>query len=56
MPDFGRGRSGCGSRDGATALLCQWWRRVGIDGGGRVEGLGGGVKGESNGRQRDDHR
>ena len=29
---------------------------VGIDGGGRVEGIVGGGKGESNGRQRDDHR
>ena len=27
-----------------------------IGGGGRVEGLGGGVKGESNGQQPDDHR
>ena len=28
---------------------------VGISGGGRVEGLGGGVKGKRNGRQQDDH-
>ena len=29
---------------------------VGIGGGGRVDGLGGGGKGERNGRQRDDNR
>ena len=31
-------------------------KAVGIGGGRRVEGLGGAGKGESNGRQRDDHR
>ena len=29
--------------------------KVGIGGGGRVEGLGGDGKGKRNGRQRDDH-
>ena len=44
-------RGGCGH--GITMLMVE---AVGISGGGRVEGLGGGGKSERNGRHRDDHR
>ena len=38
---------------GITMLIVE---AVGIGGGGRVEGLGGGRKGKRSGRHRDDHR
>ena len=41
---------GCGF--GVTMLMVE---AVGISGGGRVEGLGGGGKGERNGQQWDNH-
>ena len=47
---FSCGRGGCGYR--VTMLTMQ---TVGNGGGGRVEGLSGGGKGERNGRQRDDN-
>ena len=51
VSDFGLGGLGCGH--GITMLIME---AVGIGGGGRVEGLGGGRKGKRNGRHRDDHR